>query len=322
MKILNFILFFLTTSSAYLSNPLKNKETLFMTKNNLVIKKRDSILNLIRYKNIIPTLFIGLTGGVLLNPKKIITPVFLVSLIDTILIMSSSMILNDIYDINIDKINHYNRPLVNKEISIKEAISYSILLLGITEFLSIKFLPIYLQNIIHYTIFIINIYTPILKKIPFIKNFTCAILVSFSLFFSGLSIQPIIINKNYYLYLTTISLLFFGSLYNELLLDMRDIEGDKYNKVYTIPVLLGNNRSWNIANILLNFNIFINVISLIYLLNINYGFMLLLLFIPLKLNLYNIKYFNYSKNVIIDSIQNSTIPFYFILIYMILLGIF
>jgi len=333
MKLLNILFIFLSTTYGLinLSNVKINIHNTLLSSKKMIFKKDDNnkisynnkcknLLKLIRYKNILPTFLLSLTGGLLINPTKILSCVFLISVINTILIMSSSMVINDIFDINIDKINNNDRPLINGDITIKESVIFLCILLGLTEYLSIHFLSTNLQNIIHYSMIFITIYTPVLKRIPFIKNISCAFLVSFSIFFSGLSTGNIKLNKNYYLFLITISLIFFGSLYNELLLDMRDYEGDKKNKIYTIPVLFGNKISWNIVNVILNTSIILNTSALIYLLNFYFGVILLFIFIPIKNELYTIKKYNYYKNIIISSINNTTEPLYFLLLYMIILS--
>ena len=324
MKLLNILLFFFSSSSAFTKiPPVKNNLICQLSKNNfnVIINKSKNYLELIRYKNVIPTIFLSLTGGFLINPKKIISPAFIVSLINNVLIMANSMVINDIYDIKIDKNNNLDRPLLNGDIKLKEAIIFSSILLGLTKYLSFKFLPLNLQRIINYSLIFINIYTPILKKIPFIKNIFCATLVSFSIFFSALSTNSLIFNKNYYLLLLTMSFIFFGSLHNELLLDMRDYEGDKINNIYTIPVLFGNKISWNIVNNILNISILLNTSFLIYLFNFYYGIVLLFIFSPIKNELYAIKEFNYCKNIIIKSINNTTKPLYFLLFYILILSL-
>ena len=76
----------------------------------------------------------------------------IISTINTILIMSSSIIINDLYDINIDKINNPNRPLVSGVVSKTEAIIYTLSLLSSAEYLNIVYLSQSFQWIIHLAI--------------------------------------------------------------------------------------------------------------------------------------------------------------------------
>jgi 4-hydroxybenzoate polyprenyltransferase len=80
------------------------------------------------------------------------------------------MIINDIYDVELDKINNPNRPIVNGELKVSEAIIYFVALLGLTEYLTFLYLPNNLKLIMQLIIIKINIYTPILKKMLLVKN--------------------------------------------------------------------------------------------------------------------------------------------------------
>ena len=167
--------------------PKKINKSLFKIKNNnyqitqteKIKNKKNNFMTLIRSENIFPTLLLSFSGGWIVNPSIYTlfnsTP-FIVSIINTILIMSSSMIINDIVDINIDKINNPNKPLVNGSVKITEAIIYLFSLLFTAQLLSITYLPKKMQYITKLSILNILLYTPIFKKIIFLKNISCAFL--------------------------------------------------------------------------------------------------------------------------------------------------
>ena len=237
--------------------------------------------------------------------------------------MALSMIFNDIFDIKIDKINNSNRPIITGEITKKTAFTYAAILFTLIQILNITFLPFSLQQITNFIIFITFIYTPILKKIPFIKNISCALLISFSVIFNGMSTiykNSKINDKNFILLLITTKLIFFGSLYNELLLDMSDIKGDRENNIYTIPVIFGNKISWNLSYYILIFNFLINSIFINYLYNYFSGTVLLMICSVLLNNLYDVKINNYSKNIIKDTVNNTTKPLFYLLLYLCILS--
>jgi 4-hydroxybenzoate polyprenyltransferase len=224
--------------------------------------KTQKMLKLMRYKNILPSILLSFSGGWILNHSITVlikSPAFLTATVSTVSIMTSSMIINDIFDIEIDRINHPSRPLVNGDISKKEAILTTTILLSFTEFLSFKYLPYNLQLVIHAAILNIILYTPFLKKIIFIKNISCASLISFSSIFAGLASlydNNVLPNKkNMDLITITGRFLFLGSFFNEMLLDMRDYEGDKQNNIHTIPVVFGKEFTWYLAFTILKINI-------------------------------------------------------------------
>jgi len=274
-----------------------------------VKSKSNDFIKLIRPPSILPTSLLCFSGGFMMNPSIIgllQTPSFLVSTVNTLFIMSSSMVINDIFDIENDRINSPHRPLVTGVISVKEAVWFLIGLLSLTEFLNMRFLSPYLQNIVHLSIINILLYTPIYKKIPFIKNVFCAGLISFSLFFSGLSAGKglIELNPGFTIFSVALSIVFFGSWYNEVLLDMGDIEGDRENRIYTVPVLYGVKNAWFFSGFLLFFNILSNTLSMYYLFGRNTAICLACIFSPIVYRHWQIGRSGYSRSITKDAVKN------------------
>jgi 4-hydroxybenzoate polyprenyltransferase len=143
--------------------------------------------------------------------------------------------------------------------------------------------------------------------------------VSFSVFLSALSVSNTIMSNNNNLGLLSIvtSILFFGSWSNELLLDMRDIEGDKGNNIITFPVLFGNKISWIFTNITLYYGIVSNTLAILYLYdNKIIAGLIPIILSPLLINLYKIKKENYSKESITSYMNYSNYPLVILLIYL------
>ena len=285
-------------------------------------KKIGSLLKLIRYENLFPTLLLSLTGGWLMQPSfysLFHCSSFLAATLNTLLMMSSSMVMNDLFDISIDEINHPERPLVTGEVSKREAIAFSSMLLGISQYISYSFLPDYLQIIFNSATLQIILYTPVLKKILFIKNLSCACLVSFAVFFAGLaSSEPhtlITLHKNFGLFSLVLSLIFMGSLYNELLLDMRDYEGDKQNGIITIPVILGQKYSWILSNGILGFNILSNYSALYTIFNPYIAVLFIIIMSPMTVRSMYIKKSEYSKESIVNAVTKTNKQLFLVLLY-------
>lgn len=277
--------------------------------------KLPEYLSLIRYKNILPTILLNLSGGWIMDRSIHIfssTP-FIVSIINTFLISSTSMVINDLYDIEIDKINNPIRPLVTGKVTIKEAKYLIVGLLSLTEILTFVFLNNNLNLIIQFAIINILIYTPILKKITLIKNISCALLISFAPIFSGLSLNNYSlfnINHNYDLLFNLGIIIFLGSLYCEVLLDIRDRDGDEKYNIKTIPVLFGNNKSYYCACTIL-----FCLISFTLIIEHSYG--LLLVYVLMIFDLYKIKTCNYLYDTLNKASSNTNYYlFTFILIHL------
>jgi geranylgeranylglycerol-phosphate geranylgeranyltransferase len=277
--------------------------------------KFQSLLKLMRVKGIPPTFLLCFSGGWIMNPSlpNLLKSVpFIVSVVNTLLITSASMVINDIFDIEIDRINSPHRPLITGEVTMKEAYLLSALLLGGAEYLTFRFLPFNLQMIVQLAIIQIILYTPVLKRIFLIKNLSCAGLVSFSIFFNGLASAGntlLTTNANFGLLGIALSLIFFGSWSNEIILDMRDIEGDKNNKIVTIPTLFGNDFSWLLLQTINNYNIISNSLSIAYLYNSpRIGSGIVFILTPLLVNLYQVKKAEYSLESIKNYTQKSNYP--------------
>lgn len=302
----------------------KNDKILINKIINKINYKKRNFAKLIRANNILPTLLLNFSGGWIANPSLYnlfhSTP-FIISILTTILVMCSSMIINDILDINIDKINYPNKPLVNGSISIKEAYIYLFILLSLTELLSFNYLPNKMQTIINLAIVNILLYTPIFKKITLIKNISCAFLVSYSVIFSSLG-SNINLSKNRELLSILYNTLFYGSFYNELLLDIIDKDGDKKNNIATIPVIYGNKISINFLLIMTNIVLLVNTFFLKKLYNFKIALLFPIIFFQLLFNLINIKKNNYSKLLIINYVKNTNRSLFLLLFYMCSLATF
>jgi 4-hydroxybenzoate polyprenyltransferase len=135
--------------------------------------KTNHYLRLIRSENILPTLLLSFTGGWIMNPSLrglFHSTRFISASIITILVMSSSMVINDLFDIEIDKTNNPYRPLVTGAISKKEAIVFLSMMLGLSEYLNFRYLTGNLQCVTHIAILVISLYTPVFKRKLFLKN--------------------------------------------------------------------------------------------------------------------------------------------------------
>ncbi|MHA2280662.1 MAG: geranylgeranylglycerol-phosphate geranylgeranyltransferase [Promethearchaeota archaeon] len=162
----------------------------------------------------------------------------------------SGNIINDYYDIEIDKINRPERPIPRGAISLKQAKTLWIItaLIGIVIAIIHNFLfqIIYLSIIIAVLMTFIGwLYAAWGKKSGFVGN----IIVSAS-FSIGLIYGAILNNSNvpFYIYFF-FSAAFFGLLSREIIKGCEDIEGDKTEGVKTLAIRIGIKKSTYIAMI-------------------------------------------------------------------------
>ncbi len=165
-------------------------------------------------------------------------------------VAGSGMVINDIYDLEIDKINRPERPIPSGRITIKQAkiIFFTTYGIGVgfsifhSFFFKIGFLNIILAVFFG---FIGWVYAKWGKKSGFLGNIIVSI--SFSI---GLIYGAILNNSNippyiYFFFLTS----FFLLLSREVIKGCEDIEGDKEQNVKTLAIRIGVKKSTIIAMI-------------------------------------------------------------------------
>lgn len=160
--------------------------------------------------------------------------------------MAAGNIFNDIIDIKTDVIDHPNRPLPRKMITISSAyyLLFVSILIGCIASLFINNMSlIFLYFLIIPLLFLYPLY---LKKIPLLGNIVVAFLISSVFIFS-----ECVVLKSYTILIIP-SLLIFGlSLIREIIKDIHDYEGDKQYGVSTLCVLLGRSNTILITSILI-----------------------------------------------------------------------
>ena len=305
----------------------KRKEIKYYASNGEIylVEKMKNYNQLLRTVNIMPTFLLNFLGGWLIIPsyKLFLNKTFWLFSIITQLTMMNSMIINDLFDLKVDLISNKDRPLVTKKITLKEAMGLYTALNIITIYLTNKYfhktnlcLCIYGANLI------VFLYTPLLKKILFIKNITCASVVSSTIFLtyksvlygSNLNLNPNLnslismydYNNNANLLHILSKFLFISSLYIELLLDIKDMDGDKKNNIMTVPNYFGVKKTLHFLTV-----IFIG--NLIYYSNFLYknnkytllaGF--LLANINFIKNLLFLQLYSHSDDFIVRSVKDTT----------------
>jgi len=279
--------------------------------------KLQGYINLTRInKNFIPTTILNVLNGMVTNPSHITTwiinPNFITASIMIYLFTAGSMVLNDLFDINVDKINNPNRPLITGLISPREAIIFTTILFSFYIFLGVYCLPNIVSPIWKVSFISILLYTPILKKIPFIKNLTCASIITSTVPFIGLSINPGLIMKPERItdwVPLTMRTLFITSLFIEIMLDISDRDGDAKTGIKTLPVLFGSQKTlWGLT-LFLNINYIQSILLCIDSSGIFQPFIFIALFVsyfPLFMNIFLVQRKQFSNESIKKSIISTT----------------
>lgn len=145
-------------------------------------------------------------------------------------------IVNDIYDIETDKISHPNRVIVQGLMSKKEAVIlyniFNTLAIIISSRLSDLLLVIVLISI-----FILFIYSYSLKKLPLIGNLTVAFLTGLAFIYGGFAAD------NPVAAIVPAIFAFLINFIREVVKDIQDVEGDKIAGTITFPIKYGFQKS-------------------------------------------------------------------------------
>lgn len=191
-------------------------------------------LELIRVKNCLTASFGTIIGGLIASNFNfgLIGYILLASLI-VFLVCGFGNALNDIQDIEIDKINKPNRPLPSNKISLKSATIFSYLLM-------ISGIIISLFNMICFAIALINsivlyLYAKKYKRNKIIGNLIVAYLTGSIFIFGGASVGNVEITL--ILFLCAL----FATWSREIIKDYEDLDGDKSEGVISLPIKYGKN---------------------------------------------------------------------------------
>lgn len=223
-----------------------------------------SILKLIRWKNLVIialvqilikyTLFASFNVSTALGSFG-----FSLLVIATLCLAAAGYIINDIYDIETDKVNKPNKVIVGNTISEKKAnilfIIFNVIGVCIGLYLSnhigkSAFFPLFI--IISASLYV---YASYLKQMTLVGNIIVSALVAFSLIIIGVfDLLPVITMQNQSFQTTMFKILldyaYFAFAINfirEIVKDAQDIDGDYKQGMKTLPIVLGINRTAKIA---------------------------------------------------------------------------
>lgn len=178
------------------------------------------------------------------------------------LLNAAANCVNDICDIEIDKINRPNRPLPVGKLNISEVKIFAIILfvvgnvisfsLGIVSFIISMFIATPLMIV----------YATKLKQIAIWGNLLVSFILGLAFIFAGSAFG------NYKVGIVPAVLTFLFSLIREIIKDMEDVKGDKQFNANTLPVKIGTDKTKSIVAFLMF--VLIIVILIPYLIEI-YG---------------------------------------------------
>ena len=164
--------------------------------------------------------------------------VFIISIamLSAALAAGGGNVLNDIFDLDVDKINKPKRPLPSGRITLKGAKKYAAALLLIAA-IGFLMLPLYSLALGMFNILVIYFYSSHAKRTPF-ASFVDSWLSASTFLFGSLTtghVLPAVIILTCMAYAANVG--------RELAKAIEDMKGDAANKVRSLPLVLGRNAA-------------------------------------------------------------------------------
>lgn len=166
--------------------------------------------------------------------REVFTLTALLGFLTGFLISSFSMVSNDIYDLETDKINQPHRPLPALIVSIHEAklFALTLLILGLIVSAILGMITLSIASVFA---FVGWYYNSRGKALGLLGNSLVALSLAIPYIYGAVSIGSFAINLGYLLAITS----FFAGLGREVLKGIADVEGDRARNIKTVAISSG-----------------------------------------------------------------------------------
>lgn len=181
------------------------------------------------------------------------------------LIMAAGNVINDYFDVEIDRINKPFRPLPSNQMDVKAALIFSIILFALGVFLSIFIISVAVAVAV-FTSVGLFVYSAKLKRTVLLGNLAVSLFTAIAFIYGGISVgrwQGALIPAGF---------AFLFHLGREIIKDVEDQNADETSSAQTLPIRFGTTAALAVATV-----VFLSLI--------------LFTFIPYFLDIYNEAYF-------------------------------
>jgi geranylgeranylglycerol-phosphate geranylgeranyltransferase len=199
-------------------------------------EKLTTTIKLIRPVNFFITFVTVIVAAIICQPSNALGLNIFLAAFAASFALASGNIINDIIDVDTDKINKPFRPLASGKISLGEAYGLYILFVFISIVISFLLNEIALL-IVLFSIFLLFIYSKYLKRIPILGNIIVAFLTGLVFIFGGVVVE------NPVAAIVPAVFAFLINIIREIVKDMEDVEGDIKTGVITFPIKFGLQKS-------------------------------------------------------------------------------
>ena len=154
-------------------------------------------------------------------------------ILSTVIIAAAGYMINDYYDVKIDYVNKPDEVIIGKGMK-RRAVLFLHTLLNIAG-IGIGLIVSPRVAVINFlAAFLLWLYSNSLKRLPFVGNFSVALLTGVSIWIMGYYYQ-----KSELLVLTYAIFAFFLNLIREIIKDIEDRQGDRKHGCRTLPIVIG-----------------------------------------------------------------------------------
>ena len=205
-------------------------------------KKLKAVVKISRPSNVLISTLTIFIGVIIFSKDEINIALAIIAGLCGGLIDAGGNIINDYFDVEIDRINKPERPLPSGSISKHEALALYIIstLTGIILGLNLDTIS---SAIVILSALVLFMYSFRLKFIPLVGNFTIAFMTGLAFIFAGS------VAGNFKSALIPASFAFLINLGREIIKDIEDIEGDMKCGIKTLPIVSGTRMAVLITNL-------------------------------------------------------------------------
>ena len=163
-----------------------------------------------------------------------VIPEVLLLFVGVTLITAAGNVINDYFDIEIDRVNRPDRPIPSGQVSLPAARAYAVVLF-VTGILVCFFTNELCISIAVFNSILLIAYAARLKRTPLLGNIAVSFLAA-SMFLFGGALNGL---PGFFHVMPFAVMTFFAMLSRELVKDGEDVEGDKASGAVTIPIRYG-----------------------------------------------------------------------------------
>ncbi len=203
-------------------------------------------VEMLRLQNVAPSMLLVLMGAwtATRDVRLVLDKIVGVMAVVSALVAVGSCVLNDWFDVHVDRHNHPERTLAAGKVQPHYALGLGVGCLALALLVGMWAAPSgsLLALIVRLAVVAVTLYTPVFKPVPFLKNGVVAAVTAASVTLGGLASGAALGAT-----LAPALVVFCQIYHREILMDITDTEGDAQFGIWTLPRLLGKRLAMLVA---------------------------------------------------------------------------